>query len=334
MRRRKSRRKINAGAFGWNPKFLKQEVFVATFALVVCLFAGAGLVDRYIKEGGSSYIAAVISAVLIDLANGDRAEAAVGKLQTNEKLVAAAQAKADDMAVKDYFAHETPEGYDSWHWFEGVGYDYSYAGENLAVDFSESADVEKAWMASPSHRANILNEHYTEIGIAVAHGTYKGRPAIFAVQMFGRPSAAELRERRGAEAETATNHEVSPHADEVSPHIPQVAGESLIEEGEVESIGALAEQDGDAAIISTAEIPWWAWLVAQPQQTLRYAYYIIGLLILAALFFDMELELKWHHFRHARKAGLLLATMSVLFIAADWLFFAEPILAAIGQFVQ
>ena len=61
------------------------------------------------------------------------------------------------------------------------------------------------------------------------------------------------------------------------------------------------------------------------------AYYAIGLALLAALFFDMELEIKWHHLRHARKVGYLLATMSMLFIAADWVFFAEPTLAAIGR---
>ncbi len=76
-----------------------------------------------------------------------------------------------------------------------------------------------------------------------------------------------------------------------------------------------------------AGIPWWSYLVAQPKETLRYAYYIIGLFILAALFFDMELELHWHHVRHAMKAGILLATMSLLFVLADWVFFAEPVLA-------
>lgn len=316
MKRRTTRKGIDLGNFGWKPTFLREEVYAATFVLVVCLFAGAGITDRYLKENGSPYIAAVISAVLVELANEDRVEGGLHDLQVNPKLAAAAQAKADDMAAKGYFAHETPEGYDSWHWFTLVDYDYAYAGENLAVNFSESADVEKAWMASPTHRDNILNKNYTEIGIATAKGTYKGREAIFAVQMFGRPSAAEL------------------NAEEAEPRTPQpvaVTDDQVLGETDVEPVGALAEQDGDAAVILSAEeIPWWGWVVAQPKETLRYAYYIIGLLLLAALFFDMELELKWHHIRHARKAGFLLATMSMLFIAADWLFFAQPILAAVA----
>lgn len=317
---------INLGNFGWGPKYLTQDVFAATAALVVCLFAGAGLLDRYLKESGSPYVAAVISAVLVELANDDREAQALHELTVNPKLVAAAQAKADDMAAKGYFAHETPDGYNSWHWFKQVGYRYLYAGENLAVNFNESSDVEKAWMASPTHRDNILNGNYTEIGIATAKGTYKGRDAIFAVQMFGTPSAAEVESR--AVAQIPDSPAVSVGATQGGATL----GETTIEE---EPIGAIAEQDGDAAVIvSAAEIPWWGWIAAQPKETLRVAYIVIGLLILAALFLDVEIEFKRHHVKHAMKAGMMLATMSMLFIAADWLFFAEPVLAAIGTLLE
>lgn len=326
---RRKKRGIDLGNFGWRPKFLTQDAFAATAALVVCLFAGAGLMDRYIKENGSPYVAAVISAVLVELANDDREAQALQTLEVNPKLVAAAQAKADDMAEQGYFSHSTPEGYDSWHWFRLAGYDYAYAGENLAVDFSESSDVQKAWMASPTHRDNILNSNYTEIGIATAKGTYKGRDAVFAVQMFGKPSAKELRTRTEVAVETSP-------VETVTVQTPS-AGATLGEAVEItdESIGALAEQDGDAAIVVRAEeIPWWGWIAAQPKETLRFAYLIIGLLILAALFLDVEIEFKRHHIRHAMKAGTMLATMSMLFIAADWLFFAEPALAAIAAMIR
>ena len=335
-RRKKKRKGIDVGAFGWDPRWLTREIYVATTALVVCLFAGAGIMDRFLKETGSPYIAAVISAVLVELANTDREAQQLNSLRINPKLVAAAQAKADDMAQKGYFAHQTPDGYDSWHWFEIAGYDYAYAGENLAVDFSESNDVEIAWMNSPTHRRNILNENYTEIGIATAKGMYKGHETTFAVQMFGRPSAKEVARAIGAPGVA--------EADEITAaFVPtQVLGETVVEDGE--PVGALAEEDGDASVsllrvpastqfMTPEEVPWWARLAVQPKQTLRYAYYVIGLLLLAALFLDMELELRWHHVRHAMKAGIALATMSMLFIAADWVFFAEPILAAIGGFL-
>ena len=59
----------------------------------------------------------------------------------------------------------------------------------MAVDFSDSADVERAWMNSATHRENLLDPHFTEIGIALAQGTYQGRATTFVVQMFGAPTS-------------------------------------------------------------------------------------------------------------------------------------------------
>lgn len=324
MRRRKAPRKRttnDAGSF--TPRFLKHNVYLATGALVVCLFVAAGAVDRIVKEFGSPYVAAVISAVLVDLANADRAELELPELTTNPLLTAAAQAKADDMAARGYFSHTTPEGYDSWHWFKQVGYDYRFAGENLAVNFSDSADVEAAWMASPTHRDNIVSPRYTEIGIATAVGMYEGRETVFVVQMFGMPKDGSVATPSVMPAEIAAT----------PVEVPDVLGETtVVAPYEDEPVGALAEQDGDAAVIvESEEIPFWGYLVAQPKRTLQYAYYIIGLLILFALFFDVEWEIKHHHMKHAMKAGAVLGTMSMLFVVADWVFFAEPVLAVLGN---
>ncbi len=289
----------------------------ATTALVICLFVAAGVVDRVVKETGSPYMAAVISAVLVDFANQDRAELALPELNVNPVLTAAAQAKANDMAAKGYFAHTSPEGLDSWHWFKEAGYDYQYAGENLAVNFSDSGDVEKAWMNSPTHRDNIVNPKYTEIGIAVATGTYQGRGAVFAVQMFGRQKTQQ---------EAAAKPQALPPARPVA----ATTSESVLGEATAVVEPVQVDEDGDASIIKTKDIPLWAYLFTQPKQTLQYAYYIIGLLVLAGLFFDVEWEVHKHHLRHAMKAGILLATMSMLFIVADWVFFADPILAITG----
>lgn len=292
---------------------------LATGALVVCLFMAAGAADRFVKEIGSPYVAAVVSAVLVDLANTDRIELALPTLKVNPVLVAAAQAKANDMATKSYFSHTSPEGYDSWYWFKKAGYDYRYAGENLAVDFSDSGDVEEAWMRSPTHRDNIVSPKYTEIGIAVATGTYQGRPTVFAVQMFGMPKEilvdAQIETPRAAPAPAAT----TPTPISVLGEATAISETNKVTEG------------GDASVIVTKEeIPFWGFLLAQPRGTLQYAYYLIGLIILLALFFDIEWEIHRHHIRHAMKASFLLATMSILFVAADWVFFAEPILAALG----
>src|SRR3989338_531090 len=153
--------------------------------LIIGVF-GLSLVDHSLLRSGS--FAAVISSVLVDLTNGDRGAGSLGGLAISPVLTVAAQAKADDMAAKGYFAHVSPEGKDPWYWFRQQGYTFLYAGENLAVDFSDSIDVERAWMNSPTHRANILNGNFTQIGIATAQGTYQGRSTTFVVQMFGTPS--------------------------------------------------------------------------------------------------------------------------------------------------
>jgi len=133
-------------------------------------------------------VAAVISSVLVELTNVDRSSQGLATLTVSPVLTEVAQAKANDMAAKGYFAHTSPEGLTPWHWFKEKGYRFAYAGENLAIDFSESADVQRAWMNSPTHRANVVGTQFTEIGIATANGTYNGRATTFVVQAFGTPS--------------------------------------------------------------------------------------------------------------------------------------------------
>ena len=132
-------------------------------------------------------LSAIYASVLVNLANVDRAKANVNELTENPLLVEVAQLKANDMAEKGYFAHNTPDGKTPWFWFGLVGYEYKYAGENLAVNFLDSNEVHSAWMNSRGHFLNIVNPKYTEIGIATSTGIYKGREAIFVVQMFGTP---------------------------------------------------------------------------------------------------------------------------------------------------
>lgn len=136
----------------------------------------------------SQNFAAVFAAVLIEQTNEERTTEELGVLRYNAKLELAAKLKAEDMAAKGYFAHNTPDGKTPWYWFKQAGYEYAAAGENLAVNFTDSKDITEAWMRSPTHRANIMSGNYTEIGIATAEGTYKGKSAIFVVQEFGRPS--------------------------------------------------------------------------------------------------------------------------------------------------
>ena len=122
---------------------------------------------------------------IIDLANADRREKGIGELVENEKLKEAAMAKAEDMIADGYFSHTAPDVATPWSWIEKERYDYNYAGENLAMDFVSAEKVNQAWLESPTHRANILNERYKDIGVAMQQGIINGHSTIAVVQMFG-----------------------------------------------------------------------------------------------------------------------------------------------------
>lgn len=165
---------------------------LGTFPLAVLtlvVFAILAFSSFHIQIINSPNLASVVSRVLVDMTNTERARENIGLLSTNPLLTIAAQAKANDMAQKGYFAHNSPEGLTPWYWMKEAGYSFAYAGENLAVNFTDSADVEDGWMNSIKHRENILNKKFTEIGIATAQGIYKGKETTFVVQMFGRPNS-------------------------------------------------------------------------------------------------------------------------------------------------
>ena len=139
-----------------------------------------------------AFSSAITSANIINLTNQSRQQNGEGLLSENSQLSKAAQAKADDMLTRGYFAHTTPDGRTPWSFIIAAGYNYLMAGENLAVNFSEAEDVETAWMNSPGHRANILNKDFMEIGIGISQGQYQGHNAIFVVQEFGVPAAQQI----------------------------------------------------------------------------------------------------------------------------------------------
>lgn len=168
--------------------------FFRELSVSVMLFASIFLLGF---SAGSSYFlhktvlgAHVVASVLVDLTNESRLLYNQMPLTINPKLEQAARLKGEDMAKYQYFAHVSPEGVTPWHWFKEAGYVFVYAGENLAINFTESKDVEDAWLASPKHRENILNVKFTEIGIATVDGIYNDKPTTFVVQMFGTPAQA------------------------------------------------------------------------------------------------------------------------------------------------
>lgn len=127
---------------------------------------------------------------VISLTNSERQKLGLPLLRENQELDKAATAKAQNMFSENYWAHYAPSGKTPWDFITGSGYRFSYAGENLARNFYSSPDVVSAWMASPSHKANIVNSHYQDIGLAVVEGTLQGQKTTLVVQEFGTPVEA------------------------------------------------------------------------------------------------------------------------------------------------
>lgn len=169
--------------------------------------------------GYSVYSSAITPENIISLTNETRSSLGLAVLGIDDRLMQAAQAKANDMFTNQYFAHTSPSGTTPWYWFQTYGYTYRSAGENLAAHFTQAEDVSSAWMVSPSHRDNIVSDRYNEIGVGVVQGEFEGYPTTFVVQMFGyeqitAPEPAPL---------TPNNSEPTPSATIPTPQ-PTVAG--------------------------------------------------------------------------------------------------------------
>ncbi len=122
---------------------------------------------------------------LLNSTNAKRQENGLSSLQLNDTLSQAAAAKASDMLTNNYWAHNSPSGKTPWDFIIGSGFRYTLAGENLAKNFQTSDGVVEAWMASPSHRANLLKPGYADVGFAIVNGVLSGEETTLVVQMFG-----------------------------------------------------------------------------------------------------------------------------------------------------
>lgn len=127
---------------------------------------------------------------LLILTNQKRQEIGLSALTMNNELADAARRKASDMFSKNYWAHIAPDGTTPWYFIKSAGYEYVYAGENLARGFYSSSDVINAWMASPSHRENMLSPNYQDIGFAIQEGNLTGDDTVLVVEELGNRTRA------------------------------------------------------------------------------------------------------------------------------------------------
>lgn len=157
--------------------------------LVVLLLLGTSFLFNTTRQHYPNVLgisANISNQELLLLTNIKRAEAGLPPLQLNDQLSRAAEGKANDMFAKQYWAHFAPDGTSPWDFIHGAGYNYIYAGENLARGFTTAQDTINAWMASPDHRANMLSSHYNDVGFAVGIGKLPGdSETVLVVEEFG-----------------------------------------------------------------------------------------------------------------------------------------------------
>ena len=136
---------------------------------------------------------AQMAAEILTMINEERASGGLAPLSENKALSASALAKAEDMAIRDYFAHHSPDGKKPWDWIDRGQYAYLFVGENLAINFTSARSAHIALMNSESHKKNIISEKYKDIGLAVISGTIAGERTNILVQMFAAAQTPELK---------------------------------------------------------------------------------------------------------------------------------------------
>jgi len=165
---------------------------VIFYMMLLLLFQSSVNIIRYFRPNVLGYATDITVEKVLELVNKKRAEANLPPLALSTELSSAATAKANDMFSKNYWAHISPTGTTPWAFITAAGYNYVYAGENLARNFNTSAEVVEAWMNSATHRANILKSDYKDIGLAVMNGKLNGEETTLVVQEFGTRAIPQL----------------------------------------------------------------------------------------------------------------------------------------------
>lgn len=214
----------------YKPILLRKAALVVYTVILLLVNTFGGLVG--IPEAMAS---SITPANIIQLTNQQRASMGLNTLNTSAKLAAAAQAKANNMIQEQYWDHFGPNGETPWMFISQAGYSYVYAGENLAKGFRTAEGVHEAWMASPTHRDNIVSGNYKDIGVAVVQGTLLGSDTILVVQMFGNLTS-----------QTFTPTPVSePESTPTPAPTPPPAKPIIRESGEIKSISISSPKSGE-----------------------------------------------------------------------------------------
>ncbi|MCK5416383.1 CAP domain-containing protein [Candidatus Parcubacteria bacterium] len=175
---------------GHKPKILRtKSLIIIAIILVVIKITVAGYL--FFICPNQAKMSELITKNILELINVDRKNNGISELTNNSVLNGAALDKAKDMIEKDYFAHKSPDGRMSWNFINRVEYPYLFVGENLAMNFTSAQTAHGALMLSETHKKNILNAKYSDIGLAILTGVINEKKTNILVQIFGNANSVK-----------------------------------------------------------------------------------------------------------------------------------------------
>lgn len=182
-------KKISAGHHRQGKHYLKAYWPYLPMLMTI----GIGLITNSLWSSNQQVLGAssdFTNSSLLQYTNNYRIKSQELALTIDARLTAAAQSKADDMVINDYWAHTSPDGKTPWSFISANAYNYQSAGENLAYGFTNASDTITGWMNSSSHRANVLSTSYTNVGFGVASSpNYQGKgPEVIIVAEYAQPA--------------------------------------------------------------------------------------------------------------------------------------------------
>jgi len=273
-------------------------------------------VQAFFVFPNSKFLSTILPTVVADITNQYRTENNLRPLSTSGILTQAARLKAVDMASRGYFSHVSPGDIQPWYWFDQAGYDFVYAGENLAINFADSEDVVAAWMNSEKHKENILSGDFSEVGIGVAKGTYQGKDAVFVVQFFGAPS--------GRDIDTLIERRANRVLADITPDVSGIQQNSNTEtfvavkdvENEKEFSGSVRGESTDA---SSRGPSLWERMLFTPRGTATYVFVVLITLISLALALTVFIKIRIQHPRLIVHGALLLLVLGSFLVLNQYL---------------
>ncbi len=302
----------------YRPRFLQSNILFYGVVLLLCIKIVT--IGFFIPFPKNIFFADITKTDLLNLLNQSRENRGLNSLTDNNKLDQAALLKAQDMVKNNYFAHQSPQGITPWFWFRQVGYNYKYAGENLAIGFVDSSEVFNAWFNSPSHKDNLFNPNYKEVGTAILPG-FGSNNATVVVQVFGSLQAKAVTTTTSKNVpQTITNKPqatIQPTPKATVNSVPNPVGEKVLGQ-EIQPETKINQLTDATTLKNNLYVSFVNFIVYDYQDLIMYVSYGLLLIVSLSLLLNILINFNIQRGQLIFKSILLIAILSgVVFLNKD-----------------